>query len=295
MIWVFSLLFILHILCILFTFYGINTGLLDIHRYMFFVVVFLPFWGFISVLVLHFQVFIKADNKKKIQVEKLKLESEIYKSVTVDSQKNTGHIIPLEEALLINSPKERREIIMDVLNDNPKEYIEFLQKAGNNDDTEVVHYAVTAMVEISKENDFKLQQFGREYSANPDDFDLLSAYADFLWETLDQNLMSGQVEVMNRNLFSELVKKKIAVKESFEDYVRLVKNSLKLENYTQAGETLKELKSKWRDDERIILLELQYYSSLGRGEDIQKLIDEVEKRRVYLSSKAKEELVFWRN
>ena len=100
---------------------------------------------------------------------------------------------------------------MDVLNDNPKEYIEFLQKAGNNDDTEVVHYAVTAMVEISKENDYMLQQLERNYSANPDNFEVLTEYTDFIWICLSQNLMQGQVEVMNRELFSTLIKKKIPI------------------------------------------------------------------------------------
>ncbi|MBQ7794524.1 MAG: hypothetical protein IJ366_08420 [Clostridia bacterium] len=202
MIWIFFILLLLHILCCVLTFLGIRSELLDVHKYMFFVVLFLPFWGIMIVLLLHFQVAFDADASREIQVEKMKLESEIYKSVTVEEKKNTDSVIPIEEALLINSAKERRELIMDVLTDNPKEYIEFLQMAGNNDDTEVVHYAVTAMVEISKENDFMLQQLERKYSANPGDYNILKEYSDFLWSCLEQNLMQGQVEIMNRNFFN---------------------------------------------------------------------------------------------
>ena len=42
----------------------------------------------------------------------------------------------------------RRELIMNVLNDNPEEYVELLKQARMNEDVEVVHYAITAMVEV---------------------------------------------------------------------------------------------------------------------------------------------------
>ena len=200
-----------HFIVCLLVFLGIEMNVLKVHRYMFFVVLFLPFWGLLAVLILHFQILFEADDGIDVGVEKLKLESELYKSVTIDDKKNAKNTVPIEEALIINSPKERRTIIMDVLNDNPKEYIEFLQKAGNNEDTEVVHYAVTAMVEIAKENDYLLQDLERQYAANPDDSTVLEKYTEFLWGCLSQNLMQGQVEVLNRELFSTLMQKKIAV------------------------------------------------------------------------------------
>ncbi len=295
MIWIYFILLLLHILCCVLTFLGIRTKALDIHKYMFFVVVFLPFWGFLTVLILHFQVSFNADDSREIQMEKMKLDSEIYKSVTVEDKKNASSVIPIEEALIINSARERRELIMDVLNDNPKEYIEFLQKAGNNDDTEVVHYAVTAMVEISKENDYRLQQLERKYNAEPDNYDVLTEYSDFLWSCLEQNLMQGQVEIMNRNFFNELVKKKLSVKEDISDYIRLVKNSLKLKNYTDAGAAIEKIDALYPESEELILLKLEYYASLDRGNKIKELLDETESNNTYFSSKAKEAIAFWRN
>lgn len=295
MIWIYFVALLLHILCCVLTFLGIRTGLLDVHKHMFFVVLFLPFWGFLIVLILHYQVAFNADDAREIQMEKMKLDSEIYKSVTVDDKKNASSVIPIEEALIINSPGERRELIMDVLNDNPKEYIEFLQKAGNNDDTEVVHYAVTAMVEISKENDYMLQQLERKHAADPDNYDILKEYCDFLWNCLEQNLMQGQVEIMNRNSFTELVKKKLSVRENTEDYIRLVKNCLKLKNYTEAGEAIERISELCPDSEESILLKLEYYALLDRGSEIAKLLSEIESKHIYLSAKAKEAIAFWRN
>ena len=284
-----------HVLVCLLVYLGIEFHILKVHRYMFFVVLFMPFWGLLTVLILHFQILFRADDGIDVGVEKLKLESELYKSVTVDESKTAQNTVPIEEALLINTPKERRTIIMDVLNDNPKEYIEFLQKAGNNEDTEVVHYAVTAMVEIAKENDYLLQEFERQYAAHPDDLVILEKYIDFLWNCLEQNLMQGQVEVLNRELFSTLMQKKIAASGSITDYKRVIENELKRKNYTLAGEFLRQMKASYPKSEEYYLLRLQYLASLGRGEDIKKLLNEVVESHIFLSSKSKEVLAFWEN
>lgn len=290
----FILFLIVHLAVSLLVYLGIESRKLKVHRYMFFVVLCLPIWGLLIVLVLHFQIWFEADDSIDVGVEKLKMESELYKSLTIE-EKNGQNIIPIEEALLINSPRERRELIMDVLNDNPKEYVEFLQKAGNNEDTEVVHYAVTAMVEISKENDYLLQEFERQYVIEPDNPVLLEKYCDFLWSCLVQNLMQGQVEMLNRELFSTLLQKKIAVGENITDYVRLIENELKRKNYTLADEYLRQMNTAYPKREEYYLLRVQYLAALGRGEDIRKLLTEIAENQVFLSSKSKEVLAFWEN
>ena len=289
------ILIFIHILLCIFTFLGTHFGYLKVHKYMFFIVLCLPFWGFIAVLFLHFEVMMKYDNTIDVGVEKMKLDSVLYKGIAVEENKHDDSLVAIEEALIINSPKQRREIIMDVLNDNPKEYVEFLQKAGNNDDSEVVHYAVTAMVEISKENDYVLQKYAREYSKNPDDFNVLSEYSDFLYSVLEQNLLSGQVEIMNRNLYSTLVSKKLSKKESLTDYIRYFENEFSLANYTKAGEILTKADTLYADNEEIILLKLKYYSELRRGDKIKELIKEIQSKKMFLSRKVKEAIAFWKD
>lgn len=288
------ILLIIHLLCCLLVFLGIRSGLLRVHRYMTFVALFLPLWGLLVVLVLHFQIAFDADGTAELGTEKFRVESELYRSVTVDESRVADSTVPIEEALLINSARERRGIIMDVLNDEPVEYIDFLRKAGNNDDTEVVHYAVTAMVEISKENDFRLQKLERDYAAAPDNPAVIEAYADFLWSCLSQHLMQGQVEVMNRELFSTLIRRKVAIEATEEDYVRMVANDIKRGNYTEAGEALSEMRARWSNTEAYYLLKMQYLSMLGKGEEIQQLLREIESEQVYISSKGKEALAFWK-
>lgn len=285
-----------HLIISALTFLGIQFHILKVHDYMFFVVLLLPFWGLMAVLVLHFQIFFRADDGIDVGVEKLKLDSELYRSVTVDEKKIAANTVPIEEALVVNSAKERRSIIMDVLNDNPKEYISFLQKAGNNEDTEVVHYAVTAMVEIAKENDYKLQDFERQHVKSPEDPDVLEQYTAFLWSCLSQNLMQGQVEVLNRELFSTLMQKKMAMRTgSVTDFRWVVDNELKRKNYTLAADALHQMEKLYSDNEAYYLCRLDYLASLGRGEDIKKLIRQIDQKHIFLSSTTKEVLAFWEN
>ena len=292
--WIYITLLILHLIISALVFLGIQFDILKVHKYMFFVVLFMPFWGALTVHILHFQIFFHANDSINVGVEKLKLESELYKSITVDEKKVAANTVPIEEALLVNSAKERRTIIMDVLNDNPKEYIEFLQKAGNNEDTEVVHYAVTAMVEISKENDYKLQDFERQHAKDPENVEVLTGYTDFLWSCLSQNLMQGQVEVLNRELFSTLMEKKLTLTDgSITDFQWAVENELRRKNYTQAAACLKWMQTLYPNSEAYYLSRLNYLASLGKGEEIKDLLREIQKKHIYLSSSTKEVLAFW--
>lgn len=291
---IYIVLLAVHLIVSALVFLGIQFHILKVHEYMFFVALLLPFWGVLLVLILHFQIFFRADDGIDVGVEKLKLESELYKSITVDEKKVAANTVPIEEALVVNSARERRSIIMDVLNDNPKEYIEFLQKAGNNEDTEVVHYAVTAMVEISKENDYKLQDFERQHAKDPQNLDVLEQYTEFLWNCLSQRLMQGQVEVMNRELFTSLMEQKMALQTgSVTDFRRVVENDLRRKNYTFASEHLRKMKDLYGDNEAYYLSRLDYLSALGRGDDIKALLKEIDKKHIYLSSATKGVLAFW--
>jgi hypothetical protein len=247
------------------------------------------------VLILHFQIGFNPESIAELDSNKEGLESNLYQNLTVD-EKRAGTAVPIEEALILNAAREKRGIIMDGLNEDPRAYVDLLQKAGNNDDTEVVHYAVTAMVEISKEDDYALQRFEAEHAANPGDLRILTEYCNFLWSCLEQDLMQGQVEVMNRELFSPLTREKIAIEEALEDYSRLVKNELKRKNYDDAKDLLGEMDAKWPHSEEFVLMNVQYLAAMNKGREIHEFINEIiSKGQIYLSTKTKEALAFWMN
>ena len=284
----------IHIVLCLLVLFAMIFRRLSVPKYMFIIAVLLPFWGILIVLIQHFKIGFDSDSAAELDVEKFKVESELYRSVTVDD-KRSDKTIPIEEALLINTAKERRALIMDVLNDNPGEYVDLLQKAGNNEDTEVVHYAVTAMVEISKETDAALQRLSSAYEAAPDDINVLGEYADFLWDRLSKNIMQGQVEVLNREIFSQLMHKKIATNPDVADYTRLIENELIRKHWNAAEDALHDMAEQWEQTEEYVLLNVQYLSCMNKGDELRDFIKKAENSNIYLSSKTKEVLAFWAN
>ncbi len=112
-------------------------------EYLILPVIFVPVWGMICVLLLHFQIFFHQDKKREIGIEKMKINEEIYRSIIAPKEESDRNIVPLEEVLLIDEADMRRDLIMNILNDDPENYIDMLKQARMNDDVEVVHYAIT--------------------------------------------------------------------------------------------------------------------------------------------------------
>ena len=75
-----------------------------------------------------FAMLTRRDNRIEPGVEKLRVNEEIYKNIFQAVSDTDKKIVPLEEALLINEPGVRRELIMDVLNDDPEEYMDLLNR-----------------------------------------------------------------------------------------------------------------------------------------------------------------------
>ena len=287
------ILLFLHLLICVLTWIGIRTHFLKGKRYLMVPVIFIPFFGVLCIGLLQLQFFLKKENSRPIGLEKLRINEEIYKNNVQVREKNDRDIVPLEEALLINDPEKRRKLIMDILNDDPSKYIELLEKARMNEDVEVVHYAITAMVELSKDYDSKLQTFERTYAAAPEDSVVLDEYCDFMEEYLQQGLLEKQVEHMQRNQYTQLLQKKIKTDMNFHSCLCLADNLMKLKDYSEAQQILDVIDKKWHRREEYWVRKIQLFAEQKNGRAIQAALKQMKEEHIYLSSKSKEVLAFW--
>ena len=287
------LLFVLHIVCCVLVWFGIKTQLLKVKKYLMALVIFVPSWGTLCVLLLHLQKLTRRDNRIEPGVEKLRVNEEIYKNIFQAVSDTDKEIVPLEEALLINEPRVRRELIMDVLNEDPEEYMDLLKQARMNEDVEVVHYAITAMVELSKEYDFRLQKLEKLYAASPDDPEILDQYCEFMEEYLNQGILEAQMEKAQRERYIRLLRQKLKVKTTLPTCVCLFQNLMKTGDYVQAEELLKVMDENWHRKEEFWLLKIQYLAERKKGAELQRSLRQMKEEQIYLSSKSKEALAFW--
>lgn len=265
---------IFHIICCVLVWTGINSHLLKVKRYLILPVIFVPVWGMICVLLLHFQIFFHQDKKREIGIEKMKINEEIYRSIIAPKEESDRNIVPLEEVLLIDEAAMRRDLIMNVLNDDPENYIDMLKQARMNDDVEVVHYAITGMVELSKEYESRLQKIEYRYAKEPENQQLISEYCDFLQEYLSQGLLEGQMELVQRN-------------------VCLTENQMQMKEYEQVLKSLERMDKKWHRNEEYWILRIRYYVELKQGKELKETLEQIQQEHIYLSAKGKEALAFW--
>ena len=280
------------IICIL-IWSGIRTGFLKAKMYMLSLAVFVPVWGPVCVLLIHFQLFSGTDQVKTVGVEKLRVNEEIYKNMFPAMEENDRDVVPLEEALLLNDSSRRRELIMNVLNDNPGEYVELLKQARMNEDVEVVHYAITAMVELFKEYDYRLQKIEKKYTNDPDDPVILEEYCDFLKEYLSQGFMEKQMEQIYRNQYTQLLLKQLEQKVNLHTCVCLMENLMVQRDFFLAEKVLKIMDQNWHRGEEYWIWKIRYLAERKMGKELKQNLQALKEEHIYLSSRGKEALGFW--
>jgi hypothetical protein len=180
---------------------------------------FLPIFGFLyffALWLLGKEIFNK---QSKIEVfndfEELRLADESIRSVDINNEIN---IVPLEEALAINNNSIKRKMLIDILKCNPIDYVDFLKKVLNDEDSETSHYAATAIVEIKRKLILALQDLAQRQKSDPTDIDVLIAYADTLKIYLDNRFLDEVNYKKLRNLYNELLINLLEIYHAREEY-----------------------------------------------------------------------------
>lgn len=216
--------------------------------------------------------------------------------VEIDEDEMQDKVVPLQEALLINDSHVKRELIMDVLYTNPRSYIQQLSEARSNDDPEVVHYAVTALVEIQKEFDLKFQALGRELEERPNDEALLRKYQNLLEQYLSSGLLEGSRRNVQLRKYAEVLKKRLAQNESnLSLWIKKADADMRLQNLEGLYTDAEKMISFRPENEQGYLYLLKYYAMQKNREGVMDVIHMTDQRNVYLSPEGRAELEFWRS
>ena len=268
---------------------------LEVEGYFVPVMLLVPLWGPLCVLLLHTSNRLTGECSREQMLEKLRINEEIHKSILVADDEGKEAVVPLEEALLVNSPAQKRKLILSVLTDDPAGYYDLLQQARMDNDSEVVHYASTALSQITKEADLKLQKQEQRYAAAPDDAAVREEYCDYLESYLDGGFVQGKAAEIQRHQLEQLLKKRLDAlgRRSYTLECKLADVQLSLAEYDRAEKTLEDLTARWPQREAPWVLRLRLAAALRDGAAIQKTLRQIEEKEVYLSAKGREIVRFW--
>lgn len=286
-------LLLVHLVCCAALWLCSRSGRLDVRGHFLPFMVLIPLWGPLCVVLLYARNALTDAAVTPPDLEKLHINEDLHRSILVDGRDTTDMTVPLEEALIVNSAEQRRKLILSVLNDDPLPYYDLLQQARMNEDSEVVHYAATAMAQISKQADLTLQQHEARYAAAPQDKQVLAAYCDYLQHYLDSGLVQGRAAEIQRRQLVQLLQKQLTDGIHYQLGCRLAQAQLELLDYDAADATLRELTQRWPQRETPWLLLVRSAAARRDGAALQNILHDIAANHVYLSAQGREALRFW--
>lgn len=291
----FVILFLLiHICVCVLVWLLMEAGVMRASRMILTCVVFVPVWGLACLFFLELRTRGKGEINEQVGIEKLKINDEIYRSILVEEDPMENKVVPIEEALVINPPVTRRELMMEVMYGGAEEYVEQLEKASLNDDTEVVHYAVTALSELQKEYDLAFQDLERRMEEKQDPEAALEEYLELLEKYFRSGLPKGEEKTLRLGVYSRLLGEKIQAEGiSFPLCARKARADLERGAYEETAVEAARLLREWPRKEEGYLIRIQCCAAFRDTAGIHETIRLARERSVHFSQKGKETIRFW--
>lgn len=289
-----AVLLLIHALVCLVLWTLMKLGLLPVRGHMLPVIVLVPLWGPLLVVLLSVRSTVFGEGLKESALESLRFNDDLHRSMSVPSGEGDAGVIPLEEALIVNDPADRRRLILSMLTEEPDAYLAQLQAAKLNDDVEVAHYAATAVAQISKESDLKLQQLEHAFKTDPSSHNL-DAYCDFLGAYLDSGLAEGRVAQIQRQQYARLLARRCEREDGPALRICYATALADAGEIDKAEDVASQLVIDAPDEQDVWMLCLRLAVIRRDGQAVQRVIDAIDKQHVYLNAENRERLAFWRN
>lgn len=193
-----------------------------------------PLYLFLSRLV--YEIYFKRRGAN-ISIEELSLRKEKIEVILKPDMISALNKVPLEEALMVSDKESVRKLLLDVLREDSSGSVKAILKALEHKDSEVTHYAASAISDIIHEFKLKEKQLREEFGKDKDNIELSERYVDYLYNFLSQNILSTAEQKRYCNLFEELVitiEENLPSETSGELYNKLVIALLDIEEQDRA-------------------------------------------------------------
>lgn len=172
-----------------------------------------PAYLFFSWLV--YEIYFKR-RYSQISIDELSFRKDKIEVIQKPDMKSAFNKVPLEEALLVSDKKSTRKLLLDVLREDNNDYVNAIAKALEHKDSEVSHYAASAISDTINEFKIKEKILREKYNKDKENIELGNEYADYLYKYLSQKILSIPEQRLYCNMFEELI---TAMEENLPDKV----------------------------------------------------------------------------
>lgn len=275
----------------------IKTDVLVITSQIFWLVLLVPVWGLL--LWVPAEIMSRrttSGHKNMIHTFTIESCADEYRSFGMLQDDRLNSVVPLEEAIAVNDAKTRRQFMLDLISQDSHDYIELLKKAQLSDDIEVAHYASTAIMEIQRSYELRIQK----YRGLCQDYPTNELYLDNLIHALRNYIDSGLIEEsvlqIQRERYHQTLEQRIRLSDADSDpglYYTVIDNLIELGKTDVAEHWLQQAFAKWPNSETPWLLKIKMQYAQKDGPGILDTIQRLKKAKLFLSTQAKEEIAFW--
>jgi hypothetical protein len=296
-----------------------KRGIMHFSSAMLPAVVLLPLWG--PVYAIAAELHIRGGEKADVEPDygRFDILDQVYRSIRMDKE-DMSNVLPIEDVLESGAPVQRRSLLLSVLHEGPESFVRPLRLAGVNDDTEVVHYAVTALVELRSEFTQRISRMEKLYQQHPNSPKVIEDFADLDQEYLESGIPDSSERMERlahcRSMLDKLLNYiawqetgsskmtssagevgKTGYYQAQSRKVRLLKrlgNICLLQNDARGAEEAGQRLLKERpESEDGYMLILRARAAVHDDKGIADLISTVRNSGIYLSPAAREQLAFW--
>lgn len=219
------------------------------------------------------------------------------------------NVVPVEDALSLGSAGDSRDVLMQVIMqeentgaadaDSASRYADVLSRAKASGDTEVVHYAATAITQMQDAVAARMHECDLVLEKDPENPEALDEYADLLGRGLRSGIWSGQMEKIQRSHLQQILEKKYEVTGLEEDGLRLVRTLMNDHLYGDAWGQMQKMgiaeKEVTELSDEAYLVRLRYLYETRDQAAFTKLLADKKAQGGYQSEKIREVLQFFGN
>lgn len=215
----------------------------------------------------------------------------IYSEIEAEKELN---IIPIEEALLVSEHHDRRRVMIDVLKQDSAQYLEILQIAVRNEDTETSHYAVSAIMEAKRKLLIAMQDLSVQYENRKDDIHVVRTYAEVLKGYLKSGFLDERTILKYRYTYLQILEQLTRLSNSEEWAFReKMETELALGLYIVAESTSIQYMERHPDSEDGYLCLMKVHYETRSYAKLRQTLEQLKHSPIRLSNRGIMNVRFW--
>lgn len=250
---------------------------------------------YLGISILLYKFYFK-NRREIVSIKDLSFSKEKIETLMKDNMETALNKVPLEEALEVSNVQNTRRLLLNVLKEDTDSYIPSINQATANPDSEVSHYAATAMTDIInkfKQNEKKLKS---NYEQNPEEPESALLY----WKHLSEFLQTGVLPPVEQERYFNILEKLTVELESDErtflsgeTYHTLTNLSLALDKPARAKVWVEQAFKLYPDDLSSYKAGLKYYYETKQFEHFKELLEKLKGTEVSLDYETLELVRFY--